>query len=202
MGVESVHDQHDRLAGDMDIGAVPEDMGKVLPGAPVGDLARPPARQGRRQHDEIGGAIALGLEVTGRRRARARRQGRAGRPGRLPRGLVKTDQHLIAGEVPTVGLEPILHGPDEVGILLGGTAPALAQPGLATVVLSVLWTVEREMVSATLRATPPRHPLGSASRGRVPRVAMPDGPGLPVVPNRPAWSVWLPPPHPGDAPCG
>ena len=151
--VEVVHDEDDAPVREMNVGEVPEHSGEVLSGSPVGDLHMPPAVQGRRQHEEVGRSVALVLEVAGGGPAGLRGQRCPGLLRLLPRCLVKTDEHLVVGQVPAVRVEDVLHRADDVGVLFRRYAPALAQPGLDVVFFSVLRTVSVEMVSTTSSAT-------------------------------------------------
>ena len=110
----------------MDVGQVPEDLGKVDGRAPLGDLDMPPAFQRREQHEQIGRPVALVLVVVAR-----------WLPGLAPAigarvsaiSCLQVSSRQTSGRCrvvrPRVDLQHVLHRGDERGVGLRRDHPLL-----------------------------------------------------------------------------
>src|SRR5262249_19349147 len=145
MGVELVHDQHDRLRVRVaDIDQVPDQVRPIglrpLPGH--GELAL--AQQRLTDGEDVGDPVADVLAVEALGLARGRRQGQPHFPDQLLADLVHADQGALGIERAGVDVEHILHVVDELGIRLRGDHPLPLAPGSKLVFFRARRTVSWE----------------------------------------------------------
>src|SRR6201981_1478775 len=115
------------------------------------DLDVAPAFERSKQHEEIGGAIALVLVIETGRASRFHRGRHASFAHGLLRGLVASNQRTIAVAGPRVDGQHVFHSGYERAVGLRRDDPVLAAMGLKSVFLSA-----RPIVLSLARSTMPR----------------------------------------------
>ena len=128
MDVEIVLDQHDGFGVlEAAIGQIFQDVSAVR------HLDVAPAFERREQHEQVGGAVTLGLVVDAGCTSSFHRDWRARLGNELLRGLIQAHQRVIGIVRPRVDGQHIFHGGNEGAAGLRRDDPALPAMRLETV---------------------------------------------------------------------
>ena len=154
MGVQVVHHRHNTvLVRVVLVHQLLDHPGPIGFRAPVRHFHPAPPFQRSEQHEEVAHPVALVFIIVGARRPRPGRT----RPARLFHlllaGLVQTDQNFVVPILALIDFQHVFHRTDELGVALRRDAPALFQPRLEFVFLSVWRTVSVLMLSTTSHST-------------------------------------------------
>src|SRR5688572_17462697 len=154
VGVEVVLNQDDPLGVRIvDVDQLLDALGPVEAGAAVADHDLAPPSERLADQEQVDDALAHVLVVFFGRAPGGHRQRRRHFGEQLAAGLVQADLREPRVVRAGVDVEHVLHVPDEVGVGLGGDAPALNQPRLEPVCFKVCRTVSYETVSTTSNST-------------------------------------------------